>query len=86
MLWTELWAAVKLLFSMLPGEINFSVLYEIAWNVFNSGWTKGAFLKAVLVDAVLVFPDARTRPVAVLVLQAMLDLINAAVPAKPLST
>lgn len=80
MVWTTIWAAVKLIFTTLPGEVNFVTLEQIAWSVFEKGWTKGAFLTAVIAQAIAVFPDSRSRPFLTLVTQAMLDLVNAAQP------
>jgi hypothetical protein len=78
MLWPEIWAAIKLVMTVLPGEVNLVALENVAWQVFEKGWTKGAFLTAVLANATEVFPDARSRPFLIVVVQAMLDLINAA--------
>jgi hypothetical protein len=85
MLWPEILAAVKLFLSIIPAEVDFGAATQDAYNVFLAGWSKGAFLKALIADQVKVFPDVRTRPFAVLVLQSILDLIGAGqAPAAPL--
>ncbi len=76
MIWAEIFAAIKLFMAVLPSEVNMLAVESTAWAVYQAGWTKGAFLTAVIADAFDIFPNAVTRPWAVAVLQALLDLEN----------
>jgi hypothetical protein len=74
MVWAEVWLAIKFVFNSLPGEVDFGLLEQVAWQVFQAGWSKVAFLKAVLAAQATLFPDARTRPLLVGLLEALLAL------------
>jgi hypothetical protein len=72
--WNLIWEAVKFIFHALPGEVNFPLLEQIAWQVYQGGWSKKAFLSSALAEQAKLFPDARTRSLIVLVLEGLLSL------------
>lgn len=75
-----MWDYLKLLLTLLPGELNL----DEAFKAFSEAEAKGGGLY-VVIDAILansakVFPNALTRPIAVLALQAIERLHHGGTP------